>query len=95
MHLHGPQFRLLSPAGGSTNALREGIFPSKDPVVLLVLGLELGTGEMIQVSGALNGYFASMLFGLLSLHVRHGERARRDFIAATLEARDDGRASAP
>ena len=25
MHLHGPQFRVLSRAGGSTNALREGI----------------------------------------------------------------------
>ena len=25
IHLHGPQFRVLSRSGGSTNALREGI----------------------------------------------------------------------
>lgn len=28
IHLHGPQFRVLSRAGGSTNALREGIIDS-------------------------------------------------------------------
>jgi FtsP/CotA-like multicopper oxidase with cupredoxin domain len=37
IHLHGPQFRVLSRAGGSTNALREGIADAgwTDTVVVL------------------------------------------------------------
>jgi len=37
IHLHGPQFRVLSRSGGSTNALREGITDAgwTDTVVVL------------------------------------------------------------
>ena len=37
MHVHGPQFRVLSRTGGSANALREGIVDAgwRDTVLVL------------------------------------------------------------
>jgi FtsP/CotA-like multicopper oxidase with cupredoxin domain len=44
MHLHGPQFRVLSRAGGSTNALREGIIDAGWTNTVVVL-----PGETVRV----------------------------------------------